>query len=84
MLADEPLCRLCAEAGRVTAATDVDHIEAFAGLDDPLRLARSNLRPLCHPCHMARTARQASGRPDPGSAGDGSPLDPAHLWNREG
>lgn len=60
VLQDEPLCRLCAEAGRVTAATDVDHIEPFAGLDDPLRLDRRNLRPLCRPCHMARTARQAS------------------------
>lgn len=62
VLADEPLCRLCAEAGRVTAATDVDHIEPFTSIDDPLRLARSNLRPLCNTCHMGRTARQASGR----------------------
>jgi 5-methylcytosine-specific restriction protein A len=61
-LAGEPLCRMCAEQGRVTAATDVDHIKAFEGLGDPLRLDRGNLRSLCRPCHMQRTARQASGR----------------------
>lgn len=43
-------------------ATDVDHIQSFRGIADPLRLARSNLRALCHPCHMARTARQSHGQ----------------------
>lgn len=66
VLSGEPLCRLCAEAGRVTAATDVDHIEPFQGLADPRRLAVANLRPLCRPCHMARTARQAAGTATPG------------------
>lgn len=61
VLASEPLCRICSAEGRVTAATDVDHIEAFDGIADPLRLALTNLRPLCRPCHMARTARQARG-----------------------
>lgn len=61
VLASEPLCRFCAADGRVTAATDVDHVEPFKGLADPLRLDPSNLRPLCRPCHLARTARQASG-----------------------
>lgn len=57
----EPLCRFCAAEGRVTAATDVDHIEPFRGLDDPRRLDPGNLRPLCRPCHAARTAKQATG-----------------------
>jgi 5-methylcytosine-specific restriction protein A len=61
VLADEPLCRLCHEAGRVTPATEVDHIVPFRGVSDPLRLALTNLRPLCHPCHATRTARQAHG-----------------------
>lgn len=59
VLAAEPLCRICAEAGRVTAATEVDHIEGFHGRDDPRRLDPGNLRPLCTPCHRARTAAQA-------------------------
>ena len=52
VLADEPLCRMCSAAGRVTAATEVDHIDGNAWNRD-----RSNLRPLCKPCHSARTAR---------------------------
>lgn len=60
ILAAEPLCRFCAADGRVTAATDVDHIEPFTGLRDPRRLDPSNLRPLCRPCHMSRTAAQAN------------------------
>ena len=61
VLAEEPLCRLCHAAGRVAAATEVDHIEPFHGLADPLRLAPTNLRPLCTPCHRSRTGRQARG-----------------------
>lgn len=61
VLAAEPLCRFCAAEGRVTAATEVDHVDAFHGLADPKRLDPANLRPLCQPCHRRRTARQASG-----------------------
>jgi len=61
VLAEEPLCRLCSEAGRVEAATEVDHIEPFHGLHDPRRLDPANLRPLCGPCHRSRTGRQAHG-----------------------
>lgn len=59
VLAGEPLCRICAEAGRTTAATEVDHLRPFHGRADPLRLAPENLRPLCVPCHRARTGAQA-------------------------
>lgn len=61
VLAAEPLCRFCLSEGRTTAATEVDHIEPFNGLADPLRLAPSNCRPLCQPCHRRRTARQSHG-----------------------
>ena len=60
ILAAEPLCRFCFEVGRITAATDVDHIEPFTGLHDPRRLDPANLRPLCRPCHLRRTAGQAN------------------------
>ncbi len=66
LLEAEPLCRSCAAEGRVTPATDVDHIEPFTGVQDPRRLDVANLRPLCRPCHMARTARQAAGRGEGG------------------
>jgi hypothetical protein len=57
VLRAEPLCRLC----RTAPATEVDHIVAFHGLHDPLRLSRSNCRPVCKPCHRSRTARQSHG-----------------------
>lgn len=62
VLAGEPLCRFCAEVGRVTAATEVDHIRPFHGRSDPQRLDPENLRPLCTPCHRARTGAQAAGQ----------------------
>ena len=65
VLADEPLCRFCAELGRVTAARDVDHIVPIVQRPD-LRLARSNLRPLCQAHHASLTASgvQRQGRSD--------------------
>lgn len=62
VLAAEPLCRLCAGRGRTTAATEVDHIEPVHARPD-LQMDRSNLRPLCHACHAAVTARQAGRIP---------------------
>ncbi len=53
ILASEPLCRDCSAHGRVTAATDVDHIvsKRRGGTDDPC-----NLQPLCGSCHASKTA----------------------------
>ncbi len=59
ILSAEPLCRTCAEAGRVTPATEVHHIESFLGLDDPLRLDPTNCAPICKPCHLRESQRQA-------------------------
>ncbi|MDQ1077995.1 HNH endonuclease [Pseudoroseomonas cervicalis] len=55
VLSDEPLCRFCHQAGRIVAATEVDHIQPIA-LRPDLRLARANLRSLCKPCHSRLTA----------------------------
>ena len=51
-LATHPLCVRCEAAGRVVAATDLDHIvpKAKGGTDDA-----SNLQPLCRACHEAKT-----------------------------
>jgi 5-methylcytosine-specific restriction protein A len=57
-LANEPLCRHCAERDVIRLATDVDHIDGNSRNN-----AAENLRPLCHSCHSARTARdQGFGR----------------------
>jgi len=60
VLAEEPLCRFCQERGQLTPAQEVDHIETIADRPD-LRLDRSNLRPLCTPCHSRRTRRDGRG-----------------------
>lgn len=50
VLMAEPLCRHCAEVGRVTVADSVDHIDNNSFNNDP-----SNLQPLCRPCHARKT-----------------------------
>lgn len=59
VLGERPLCALCAAAGRVAAAVEVDHVV-------PLHLggsnARSNLQGLCVPCHERKTAAEAARR----------------------
>jgi 5-methylcytosine-specific restriction enzyme A len=56
-LREHPLCAHCLEAGRTTAATEVDHVL-------PLRQggthSRANLQSMCHPCHMAKTQGDGS------------------------
>lgn len=70
-LRNNPLCRHCADRGRVTAAEVTDHIvphrlaEALAS-GEPERIVearslfwdRSNWQPLCWTCHSRKTARE--------------------------
>ena len=55
ILARDPICKLCAEADRLTLSCEVDHIV-------PIHLGGSdsatNLRGLCHDCHARITAQQ--------------------------
>ncbi len=46
-------------------ATDVDHIEAVDGPQDPLFWDEGNWCPLCHGCHSAKTNRQDGGFGNP-------------------
>lgn len=81
-LAAEPLCRMCAAEGRVTAATLVDHIVPIE--DGGAVLADANLQSLCIPCHGIKTAddlARRAGKPVRGCGLDGRPLDPNHPWN---
>jgi len=50
---------MCCEPGCGKPATDVDHIKSVREHPE-LRLSWSNLRPLCHPHHSARTSRDHS------------------------
>lgn len=57
-LAEHPLCVHCKQEGRVTVATEVDHIQPLAdgGTNDS-----DNLQSLCKSCHSRKT-RRAMGK----------------------
>lgn len=56
VLREEPLCRVCHDAGRVTATTRADHI---VPLSQGGRSVRSNYQGLCRDCHDAKTADES-------------------------
>ncbi len=80
VLTAEPLCRMCAETGKATLATVVDHVEpvsAGGAAIDP-----DNLQSLCKSCHDgAKTEIENTGRIR-GCDVHGVPLDPNHHWNQ--
>lgn len=57
MLATHPLCAECRRQGRVTVATEIDHIKPHKG-DLFGFFEIQNLQPLCKPCHSRKTARE--------------------------
>ena len=59
-LARHPYCVECYKQGRMTLATEVDHIKPHKG-DHELMWSESNWQPLCHSCHSRKTAREDGG-----------------------
>lgn len=57
-LGEQPFCEDCRDAGRVTAATEVDHVIPLARGGTH---ARDNRRSLCKPCHSRKTAERDGG-----------------------
>lgn len=55
-----PYCEQCMKEGRLTPATDVDHVKPHRG-DPALMWSESNLQALCHVCHARKTAREDGG-----------------------
>jgi 5-methylcytosine-specific restriction enzyme A len=55
-------CRYCRADGRVTVATEVDHIvpKSKGGTDDP-----ENLQAIAHDCHVRKTTEEAGATPKP-------------------
>ncbi len=53
VLAEEPLCRLCASRNRWIAAAELHHVQPLHKRPD-LAFARDNVMPLCRPCHRGR------------------------------
>ena len=70
ILARDPICVLCTQAGRVAVSMEVDHIVPLSkgGSNDD-----ENQMGLCQPCHRQKSARDASGKPRIGV--DGVPTD---------
>lgn len=58
-LAQHPLCVMCRNEGRVTAATDVDHVVPHRG--DMRRFWAGPFQSLCHAHHSEKTAREDGG-----------------------
>ena len=59
-LKKHPLCAECQREGRLTPATEVDHIKPHGG---NLRLFwnKKNWQPLCKSCHSKKTAKEDGG-----------------------
>ena len=75
---DNGICQRCLKAGRITPATQVDHIEPLhkGGPDSD-----ENKQSLCDPCHAEKT-REDMGHKHKATIGvDGWPVDAAHHWN---
>lgn len=55
MQRDQGLCQVCAKAGRVTLATETDHIVPVhrGGRDEV-----DALQAICRPCHLEKTKRE--------------------------
>jgi 5-methylcytosine-specific restriction enzyme A len=72
ILSDEPLCRSCTGKGRVTAATEIDHIIPLSkgGTYDD-----DNLQPLCTECHKVKTASDTGRTIKPRIGLDGYPIE---------
>lgn len=76
-LRQHPTCTECAKRGRLTSATEVDHIVPHRG-DRALFYEPTNLQALCKPCHSRKTAKEDGGfgnRADPKATPEGTPTD---------
>ena len=73
-LSANPLCILCNEHGRVTAATVVDHIRPHKG-DEQLFFNPDNLQSLCAPCHDGPVQQMEQGTYQPHVGIDGWPIE---------
>lgn len=70
------LCQVCAKAGKVRAASAVDHIKpkADGGTDDP-----RNLQSICDPCHDAKTIIDRGHEQRAEIGADGWPIGPGGV-----
>lgn len=60
-LSKEPLCRYCAQLGRITPGYIADHIDPHRG--DRAKFWKGELQTLCETCHSSTKQREESGKP---------------------
>ena len=77
-----PMCTYCAQLGRRTPATVVDHITPHRG-DSDLFYDLNNLQSLCKNCHDSHKQALEKGGYLRGSDPAGIPLDHTHPWFRD-
>jgi 5-methylcytosine-specific restriction protein A len=58
-LSKEPLCRYCAQLGRITPGYIADHIEPHRG--DRAKFWNGELQTLCETCHSSTKQREENG-----------------------
>lgn len=77
-LREHPLCVVCGQHGKVTPATQLDHVVPIhkGGTDDD-----ANLQGLCHDCHADKTCADTGKQRKPGCDVTGMPISATHPWN---
>lgn len=84
-LTEEPTCRMCRAAGRITLATVCDHVDPKTK-EDPATFFDGPFQSLCDEepfrCHSSRKQRIEALGYEPGCTSTGRPVDPGHPWNR--
>lgn len=76
-----PQCFYCAQLGRLTLATTVDHIVPVHRGGDFWAL--ENLRSACESCNYSKRDRLEEDFVAKGCDVNGLPLSPNHPWNKE-
>jgi 5-methylcytosine-specific restriction enzyme A len=78
----EPLCQQCLKEGRVTPATQVDHVRPHGDNWDEFRTGQ--LQSLCRDCHWKKTMHEMGRRVRPRIGLDGFPIEyPAGDWRED-
>lgn len=75
-LRTEPLCAMCRQEGRTTAASVCDHVVPHKG--DETLFWSGPFQSLCKPCHdRHKQSEERTGKPKPVIGPDGWPIETA-------
>ena len=80
-LTENPLCVMCEEEGKITPATELDHIVRHKGCAE-LFFDVENLQSLCSLCHRSTKSQIERSGIVKGHKANGEPIDPGHFWNQ--